>query len=97
MQVQTHNRHAQSAKFERDVFAPGQRAHVSCPALERFGLPAIVCAHPQHGTHMVKNNLRVGKIIGQHQQVGQLRVVKPGVKTQAELCKLRKALAKYRV
>lgn len=46
---------------------------------------------------MVKNNLRVWKIIGKRQQIRQLRVVQPRVKTQAELCQLRKAFAKHRV
>lgn len=97
MQPQAEDWHAQATNLDADVRAGGQFMQIIFAALQFRLLVACIRANPENRAHVVNDDGLFRKVPGQPQQVGQLRVIKPGIKAQAEAGQLRKAFTKCRI
>src|SRR6516162_8535981 len=89
--------HAKPAELDDDIRAGGELEHGPLPRREGVRLPTPVGPNPQRTSDVVEDDRLPRKGACERRQVGNLRVVEPGVERQAESAEHGKTGAKIGV
>src|SRR5262249_53535983 len=84
MELEAVDAHAEPAELHADVGAARQLDDVALPAGKDLVALAGVEAEPQWPAHVVENDGLLGEGTRESGQVGNLRMIEPGIEAQAE-------------